>query len=105
MRERGAGGIRGPTAAKKATGRAGNAAGGGKHRDGSGINHPSQATSGLEPASSVGRGGMPVKIARCVGARERGGTRAVGAVGNAPAAARAWQTADSRRGTPREKAG
>lgn len=75
-------GIRGPTAHEKATDRAGNAAGGGKHRDGSGINHPSRATRLLGPAFSVGRGGMPVKITRCVGARDRGGAGAVGAAGN-----------------------
>lgn len=75
-------GIRGLTATKKATGRAGNATGSGKHRDGSGINHPSRATSLLGPALSVGRGGMPVKVARCVGAHDRGGAGAAGAAGN-----------------------
>ncbi len=77
-----ASGIRGPTATKKATDRAGNAADGGKHRDGSGNNHPSRVTSLLGPALSVSRGGMPVKIARSVGAGDRGGAVVAGAAGN-----------------------
>ena len=73
--------IRGPTAQNDATNHAGNAVGGERHRGGSGINQPGRVTSFLVPAFSVGRRGVPVKVARRVGARVLARRQTTGAAG------------------------
>ena len=97
--------IRGPTPQKNAIDRAGNAIDGERHRGGSGTNQPGRVTSFLVPGLSVGRRGVCVKVARCVGARDRACAQGAGVAGNRTGIdARAATHAHSRResGTKRD---